>query len=405
MFIKEAKAKIIKNSRKERTIEVAIKTSRGKFFCSAPSGKSKGKNEVPDFNQKGVKHSVKLANIFLSILVEKEIKFNYFEDLQKIEFLLLEFEKNNESLGGNVWYAIEGALLKAAAKERNLEAYQFILNNEKPKIPLPVGNAVGGGLHTRTHKKKPDFQEFLFIAKEKNIAKAVSKNILAYFEAKGKIRWKEKKFFIRTNDENAIITSLPNQEVLEIMRDVARKFDLNIGVDIAASSFFNGENYDYKNKRFLRTREEQLEYIQDLISDFDLFYIEDPFQEEDFLSFKNLLYFVEKTKKNCLIVGDDLTTTNLERVKKAYQLKSINAVIIKPNQIGSLLEVKKVCDFCKKHGIKMIFSHRSGETMDNILADYAVGFGADYIKTGLIGEERLIKLRRLIDIQKEIHKL
>ncbi|MEM4605679.1 MAG: enolase, partial [Candidatus Pacearchaeota archaeon] len=306
-------------------------------------------------------------------------------------------------LGGNVWYAIEGALLKAAAKEKNLEPYEFILKKgEKPKIPLPIGNAIGGGVHTRIHKKKPDFQEFLFIAKENNINKAITKNILAYYESKGKIRWKEKKFFIRTNDENAIISSLSNNEVLEIMRDVAKKFDLNIGVDIAASSFFDGKNYDYKNKKFLRTREEQLEYIQDLIIDFDLFYIEDPFYEEDFLSFKNLFYFVEKNKRDCLIVGDDLTTTKLERIKKAYQLKAINAVIIKPNQIGSLVEVKKVCDFCKKHGIKIIFSHRSGETVDNILSDYSVGFGADYIKTGILGKERLIKLKRLINIQRKI---
>ncbi|MEM4719543.1 MAG: enolase [Candidatus Pacearchaeota archaeon] len=403
MFIKEAKAKIIKNSRKERTIEVLIKTQKGKFFCSAPSGKSKGKNEVLDFNSRGVKHSVKLANIFLKILKEKEIKINFFEDLEKIEFILKEFEKNNEFLGGNVWYAIEGALLKAAAKEKNLEPYEFILKKgEKPKIPLPIGNAIGGGVHTRIHKKKPDFQEFLFIAKENNINKAITKNILAYYESKGKIRWKEKKFFIRTNDENAIISSLSNNEVLEIMRDVAKKFDLNIGVDIAASSFFDGKNYDYKNKKFLRTREEQLEYIQDLIIDFDLFYIEDPFYEEDFLSFKNLFYFVEKNKRDCLIVGDDLTTTKLERIKKAYQLKAINAVIIKPNQIGSLVEVKKVCDFCKKHGIKIIFSHRSGETVDNILSDYSVGFGADYIKTGILGKERLIKLKRLINIQRKI---
>ncbi len=405
MYIKEAKARVIKNSRKERTIEVKFKTNNGFFICSAPSGKSKGKNEVIDFNKKGVRYSVKLANIFLKILKNKEVKFSSIEDLRKIEFILKEFEKNNEILGGNVWYAIEGALLKAAAKEKNIELYEFLLNGEKPKIPLPIGNAVGGGLHTRTHKKKPDFQEFLFIAKEEKIQKAISKNILAYFDVRLKIRWKEKKFFLKTNDENALICSLSNHEILEIMRDVAKHFDLRIGVDVASSNFFDGKNYDYKNKRFLRSREEQNEYISDLISEFDLFYVEDPFHEEDFLSFSSLLNFVKKNKKDCLIVGDDLTTTNLERVKKAYYQKSINAVIIKPNQIGSLLEVKKVCDFCKKNNIKIIFSHRSGETKDNILADYAVGFGADFIKTGLYGKERLVKLKRLIDIQKRIHKV
>jgi len=100
-----------------------------------------------------------------------------------------------------------------------------------------------------------------------------------------------------------------------------------------------------------------------------------------------------------LVVGDDLTTTNLKLVRRAVESSSVNAVIIKPNQIGSLIEVKKVVLFCKKYNIKMIFSHRSGETMDDILADYCVGFGGDFIKSGVYGRERLIKLKRVMDIE------
>jgi len=105
-----------------------------------------------------------------------------------------------------------------------------------------------------------------------------------------------------------------------------------------------------------------------------------------------------------LIVGDDLTTTNLKLVRRAVDSKAINAMIVKPNQIGSILEVKKVVQFCKKHKIVMIFSHRSGETMDDSLADYCVGFGGQFLKAGIFGRERLIKLKRVMDIEKKVNK-
>lgn len=404
MFIKEAQVRLIKNSRKESSIEIRIKTFKGYFTCSAPSGKSKGSNEVQDYNEKGIKESYELTKKFLKILEMKNVNIKCIEDLELIENLLKKFEKKYGILGGNVYYALEGTLLKAAAKEKNQELWEFLNENRTIKIPLPIGNCIGGGLHTRTHFKKPDFQEFLFVSKEKNISKAISKNILAYYLAKRKIRLKTKKLKIKINDENALVGILSNQEVLEIMRDVAEKFNLGIGIDVAANSFFKEDGmYNYKNKRFLRDKEEQIEYLSTLINEFDLTYIEDPFQEEDFNSFKKLLEYVDQTNKRTLIVGDDLTVTNLTRLKKAQRMNSINAMIIKPNQIGSLIEVKKVVEFCKQHNIKIIFSHRSGETMDNILADYAVGFGADYIKTGILGKERLIKLRRLIDIEKKNH--
>jgi enolase len=402
MFIKGAKARLIKNSRKESSIEVKIKTFKDVFTCSAPSGKSKGINEVQDYHSLGIRHSCKLANIFLKKLVSINLNIKTLQDMSIIEENLKNFEKDNGLLGGNIYYAIEGALLKAAAKEKNKELWEFLLDGKTAKIPLLVGNCIGGGMHTRTHFKKPDFQEFLFISREQNISKAISKNILAYYEAKMKIRLKEKKFKIKTNDENALICSLTNQEVLEIMRDVSKKFNLDIGLDVAASSFFKNKLYDYKNKRFLRDSEEQIEYLSNLINEFDLYYVEDPFHEEDFNSFKSLLEYVKKTHKKTLIVGDDLIVTNLSRLKRAHRSGSINSVIVKPNQIGSIIEVKKVVDFCKQNDIKMIFSHRSGETLDNILADYAVGFQGDFIKTGILGKERLIKLRRLIDIQKKI---
>ena len=126
--------------------------------------------------------------------------------------------------------------------------------------------------------------------------------------------------------------------------------------------------------------------------------------EEDFSGFKQLLSSVREFRKSSMIVGDDLTVTNPDIVKRAIRDKCINAMIVKPNQVGSILKVKQVVEFCKKNDIKMIFSHRSGETMDDTLADYAVGFGADFIKTGIYGRERLINLKRVIDIEKRVDK-
>jgi enolase len=128
-----------------------------------------------------------------------------------------------------------------------------------------------------------------------------------------------------------------------------------------------------------------------------LFYVEDPLDEEDFEGFSEI-------NKEKLIVGDDLTATNLNRLQRAIIHRSINAMIIKPNQNGSLLELKKIFDVCRKSKIKTILSHRSGETMDDALADYAFGFQADYIKCGISTKWREVKLKRLAEIEKEVGK-
>ena len=139
--------------------------------------------------------------------------------------------------------------------------------------------------------------------------------------------------------------------------------------------------------------------MSDLILNYDLSYVEDPVEEKDFKGFANL----QKTLgKKCLIVGDDLTATQYNRVVGAIRTKSINAMIIKPNQNGSLLELKRIFDLCRKNGIVTVLSHRSGETLDSGLADYAVGFGANYIKCGVATRWREVKLKRLIEIERKV---
>lgn len=400
MFIKEVNPKVIKNSRGERTVQITLKTYKGKFVSSAPSGKSTGIHEVPAYSSKGLIHSMKLARILAERLKNKNIIFKKFENLSILESEIIKLENRFGKIGGNVRYALHTVFLKAAAFENGQELWQFIKEDKSSvKMPMPIGNCIGGGLHSKG--KRPDFQEFLLIPNEEKFSRAITHNIRAYEIAKKKIKQVHKDWKVKTNDESAWKVDFPNEEVLTILSKVAKEKNLRIGLDVAASSFCDKKGYyNYQNKRLIRDREEQIDYIERLIAKFGIFYVEDPMQEEDFAGFKRLN---ENSKKgNYLIVGDDLTTTNLQRVKRAVRSNAMNAMIVKPNQIGSMLEVKQVVEFCKSNNIKMIFSHRSGETMDTALSDYAVGFGADFVKMGIRGRERLVKHHRLMEIEKSL---
>ena len=310
---------------------------------------------------------------------------DFFDDLKRIEDIVSGF------VGANTIFALESAILKAMAKEKKKEIWE-IVDSKARKFPRLIGNVVGGGKHSN-NEKKPDFQEFLLIPEEKT----VKENFEAMKKTKEKIetdlREFDEKFKGKKNDEDAWETSLNEKKVLDILL----KYGIPLGLDVAASSFYSRKKYSYKNPMLKRDVEEQEKYISNLAENFDLLYIEDPFQEEDFESFSEL---TKKFPKK-LIVGDDLTVTNPEKFNKAIKMKSISGIIVKPNQIGPLTEVKTVCEMAKKHNIKIIFSHRSGETEENILADLAFGFQADFLKCGITGEEREIKIKKLIKIKKK----
>jgi len=401
MFIKEVKPGIIRNSNGEKTIQIELKTFEGKFTASAPSGKSRGKNEVQYYNAKGIEKSLVMLRFFCKRLKGKNFLIKKLEDLKLLVKEIKKFESNYGRLGGNVIYTLETTFLKAAAASCKKELWQLINDdtNEglRPKMPMPVGNCIGGGMHSEHSKKrKPDFQEFLLIPKTKRFSRAVTLNLRAHYLAKRLLKAKKR------DDENAWKTSKTNEEVLEILKKVAKKYSLRIGLDLAASTFYERGYYKYKNKELIRDKVDQADYVERLIKKFNLFYVEDPMNEEDFSGFKGILNWTKQNRKSTLVVGDDLTTTNLRATRRAIESSAVNAVIIKPNQIGSILEVRKVVSICRKHGIKMIFSHRAGETMDDALADYCVGFGGHFIKAGILGRERLIKLKRVMDIEKSL---
>ena len=386
MRIKEVRAGSILDSRKKPTIQVAVKTAKGSFISSAPSGKSKGRFEAKPY-ARSLKQDIEFLN---KIKVEKLNKFKIeeFKELNEIESFV------GRNIGANSLFAFEASILKALSAEQEKELWKF-LSKGKPKFPFPVGNAIGGGMHS--FSKRPDFQEFLFINKTRKFYERVFLNQQAYKIAGGLINAE------KTEDEGAWYSSLNNEEALEIMKltkELVKKElgeNIDIGVDVAASVFFTGKNYSYKNKKELLNREQQINYIVTLLNNLELEYIEDPLEQEDFEGFAEV-----KGRAKGMVVGDDLTVTNLLRLKKAIQNKSINAIIVKPNQNGSLIKVKEIMEFCKKKDIKTIISHRSGETLDTTIADLAVAWKADFIKTGIYGEEREAKLNRIIEIERSV---
>ncbi|MEK6875666.1 MAG: enolase C-terminal domain-like protein [Nanoarchaeota archaeon] len=390
--IKEVFGREILDSRKEKTILVSVKINTGKVFsASAPSGKSKGK-----FEKKPYKKTLKDDTKRLSEMSDyfKDEEFSSFDDLKKIEDIC------DGHIGANSMIAFEYAVLKAIAYENKKQVWQIVNFNKelkKNKELFFIGNIIGGGKHSKEigeRKKKPDFQEFLAIVKAKEHGKLKK----AHEIAKEELEKIDDSFEKSLNDENAWETGLNEKLVLDILYKIKKELNIDIGIDVAGSGFYGRKKYHYLNPRLDREEEEQLNYIENLIKNYGILYIEDAFDEEDFKNFALL----RKKFPDKLIVGDDLTVTNVKRFKKAIKEKSISGIIIKPNQIGSLIEVKEVVELAKKNNIKVIFSHRSGETEEDILADLALGFQADYLKCGIQGREREVKIKRVLEILRGI---
>jgi enolase len=384
VHIKSVSGEEIKDSRGDGTMKVFVKTNVGEFFASAPQGKSTGKFEVVSY-KKTIEEDIRKLEKCSDYFSFEDLK--NFDDLQKVEDTI------SDQVGGNTLFALESAVLKAIAKEQRKEIWELI-NSKAKKFPKLLGNCIGGGEHSDNgNLRKPDFQEFHIISPSNKILKE-GYEILKKTKKSVELDLKksDEKFKSEKNDEAAWMTSLNDKQVLEVLKEK----NLNLGLDVASSGFYSRKKYHYLNPKLDRTTDEQFDYLSNLIKNFEIFYIEDPFNEEDFESFAKLL----KKFPDSLIVGDDLTVTNSERLEKAIKMKSINGIIVKPNQCGSLMEVKRVCEIAKKNDIKIIFSHRSGETEETILADLAFGFGADFFKCGIEGDIREKKILRLIEIEK-----
>ncbi|HLD37156.1 MAG TPA: enolase C-terminal domain-like protein [Candidatus Nanoarchaeia archaeon] len=400
MQIKEVEASRILDSRKKETILISVKSGKAVFNASSPSGTSTGRHEAKPYKTT-LNSDIRVINQNSKKLSQLTARLKDFDDLSVVEGLI------KGKIGANTLYALETAILKAAASSYGVELWQLINRNagSRKKMPMPVGNVVGGGMHAAVGKSI-DFQEFLFIPQTGKFCRAYALNLAAYKMTEKLLQEYDDSFEGKKDMENAFITSLDDEAVLSVMNDVKKSLEkspakskIRIGVDVAASSFFKNRKYFYKSKSKSLGRSGQIDYVSYLAKKYNIFYIEDPLSEDDFNGFAVLR---KKAKNSSLIVGDDLTTTNPARLKKAIKAQAINAIIVKPNQIGSLLEVRQVCEIARKNRIKIIFSHRSGETTDSTIADLAFAFQADYIKTGIAGKERQVKLKRLVEIEKSV---
>ncbi len=408
MIIKNIVARKILNSRAQDAIEVDVFYAEGFVGRgSAPSGASTGTLEAKPFPGE-VSESVKFVNDEVKKkLIDMEI--NSFDELQKVEDALREFDDTPqwEKIGGNIVIAIEFAILSALSN-CNDKPLWMLLNPDARHLPRPLGNVVGGGAHAGIHS--PDIQEFLLLSLESDkFSKSYFANAKVHALVKKKLQERDVKFTGGKTDEGAWCPNISNMEILDVVSEVAAEvgkefgFKIKLGLDMAASELYDGEKYNYN--KFLNdepqkslTREEQIDFVVDLIEKYNLSYVEDPLNEDDFDGFAQ----IKRRVNNCLICGDDLCVTNPDQIKKAIEHDSVSAVIVKPNQVGSLIKTREFIQIAKENKITPVISHRSGETEDSTIAQLAVAFDIPIIKTGISGGERTVKLNELLRIEEVV---
>ncbi len=370
-----------------------------RIFAIAPAGKSTGMHEaqVYPLDKKG-KANIDLSFKFFKTNEKAIFEAFEFDNQEEFDSLLEDLDETNNfsDMGANLSTALSMLFLKVQAKKNNFELYKYLNPKVKLKdLPKPLGNVVGGGLHSNN---KISIQEFLVLNEEKKISENILKNINVYHEIENIL--KSKKKFFGKNDEGAISFDSNSFEVLNIIEQSIKNlgYKTKIGLDIAASSFYKNKKYEFEGKKY--SESEYLQILLDTIKNYkNIYYIEDPFDEESFTAFAELQ---KKTKS--LICGDDLFTTNKDRLIQGIKNKSAKAILIKPNQIGTITKTIETVNYAKKHNVMPVISHRSGESIDNTISHLAVGLSIPYIKTGTVSGERLAKLNELIFIEKRIEE-
>jgi enolase len=401
MQIEDVWIRRIFTGRGDITVEVELTVedpSSGEVLvarAAAPAGASRGTHEVVYFPEGGVDAALAaFEKLVAPEIVGLDVTEAYVVDGKLEE---IDGTPRFERIGGAVAIATSLAAAEAGAAALGIPLFAFLGGAYARKLPLPLGNVIGGGKHSRG--LGPDIQEFLVIPlNPPDIFTAVYANVEVHKRALKQILKVDSTFTGGKNDEGAWTPRISSRTALKILKEVAAEVgnelgvEIGLGVDIAASSLWNGEKYVYRNEGVERGPREQLEFVAKLIEEFDLVYVEDPFHEEDFQSFAELT----NRYRDRLIVGDDLFVTNPARIREGGKLKAATGVIVKPDQIGTLLRAHQAVITAREYGMTPVVSHRSGDTEYKTLAHIAVGFGADVIKTGIMGGERTAKLNELI---------
>ncbi len=400
MKITDIKAMQIFDSRGNPTLRVFVYCGRKKFWADVPSGKSTGKHEAKElrdktkeYNGKGVKKAVKIIeNKIAPLLIGLEADNQKEIDLKMIA---KDGTSNKSKFGANSILGVSLAISRAGSK---LPLYDYIskLAKTETRLPLPFSNVLNGGLHAGS---KLAIQEFMIVPQKKKFSENMRIIVEKYHLLKQKIKKKYGLYATNIGDEGGFVPPLKKtKEALDLLVKIGAGDDFKIALDCAASNFYKKGKYLIDGKKL--TKEKLLDYYLDLIEEYPLLSIEDPFHEEDFESFAEL-----HKESKILIVGDDLLTTNIKRMRKAILHNSVNSLLLKLNQIGTLTEAIAANTLANNEKWKTIVSHRSGDTEDNYISDLAVGLGAYGIKAGApCRSERLSKYNRLLEIEKELEE-
>ncbi|MGC9031388.1 MAG: phosphopyruvate hydratase [Minisyncoccia bacterium] len=417
MKIKSLFAREILDSRGEPTVELELETKDGIFFASVPSGASKGKYEAKELRDGDKRYFGKGVKIAIKNINEKiypKIKGKSVLDQEEIDNFLIKLDGKSDksNLGANAILPVSMAVCKAGARAKNLPLFKYIeeifntkdiKSGKKIKLPTPSFNIINGGLHGGNNL---DIQEFMILPEIGNFSENLRAGAEIYHTLKEiliKTIGKEAK---NIGEEGGFSPKIKDTKtalefLVKSIKKAGYEEKVNIGLDCASSQFFKNGKYFFEGKE--RTGKEMISFYLNLIENFKIRFFEDPFAEDDFENWKNFLKVLQEKNKKIGVIGDDLITTNPERLKFAKENKLCNGIILKLNQIGTVSESLKVTKLAKKFGFEIIVSHRSGETTDDFISDLAVGIGADFIKAGAPARgERVAKYNRLLRIEEII---
>ena len=396
-LISSLKGRIVYNSRGSKSIEIDV-ISDNKFLgrACAPSGASVGSHEVPSFLDNDPELTLRTFNSNISkfIGVESSNPKTITEILRSIDN-----SGNFSKIGGSVAYGLSIAAAASASLSLNMPLFEM-LNRKGPfRFPYPLGNVVGGGSHAGPGT--PDIQEVLVCPiGARNIMEALQMNFNIHKEVRVLLEKIDNRFTYGRGDEGAWAPNLNNDEAVSVVAEAIENSDLKLGkevglgIDFASSSLWDSKknHYNYARQRLVRNTEEQIDFVEDLIKNYHLIYVEDPVHEDDFESMAR----ITEKNKNCLVTGDDMLVTNAQRVIEASKYGACSGAILKVNQAGTLNDALDFAESCTKNNIKIITSHRSGESVDAHIAHIALATSSKMIKTGVVGGERVSKLNELL---------
>ena len=395
--ITSVEGRILYNSRGSKTIEVDVTTDKNFLgrVC-APSGASVGKYEAVSFPNGKPEESLRILN-------ENSSKFIGLDssDLKSIHDTLksLDDSTNYSKIGGALAFAVTIASMESASKALDQQLFQTLSSESSFRFPYPLGNILGGGAHAGPGT--PDIQEILICATgAKTISEAIDTNLAVHKELRKVLEKEDPSFTNGRGDEGGWAPKLDNEKALEASALAIENLgftlgkEVSLGVDFASSTQWSEEKqkYLYNRAGFENSSEEQIEFAANIIEKYKLIYAEDAVHEEAFSDMSELTKRFPKT----LVTGDDLTVTNKAILAKAINGNSCNAAILKVNQAGSLYDAIEFANLANQNNVKLITSHRSGESTDSHISHIGLATKSKLLKVGVVGGERVAKLNELI---------